>query len=305
MCAAASDTEQPWTIGRLLTWTTEFFERKEVDEARLSAEVLLAHAAACERIALYTRFDEVPDVDVRTKYRDLVRRAAEQTPIAYLVGSREFFSLRFHVTPDVLIPRPETETLVMHAVDICRKKIAENHNSGVNILDVGTGSGCIAVTLLTQLPTARATATDLSAAALDVARTNACDHRISDRLTLIEADAFHLSQDAVPPGGFDLIVSNPPYVAESEMFTLAPSVREHEPLMALTPGGDGLSFYRTIATDASPKLQPTGHLLVEIGAGQADRVKAVFEVGGQWEHVGTYRTPPDPHDRVIHFSKVC
>jgi len=305
MCTEPGVTEQPWTIGRLLAWTTEFFQRKQVDEARLSAEVLLAHVVACERIALYTRFDEVPDDIVRTKYRDIVRRAAEQTPIAYLVGSREFFSLKFHVTPDVLIPRPETETLVIHAVDICRKKLAENHESSVNVLDVGTGSGCIAVALLTQLPTARATATDLSAAALDVARTNAAKHGVTERLALIEANAFHLPPDAAPPGGFDLIVSNPPYVAESEMLTLAPCVREHEPAMALSPGGDGLEFYRTIATDAPAMLQPAGHLLVEIGAGQADRVKAVFDGVQGWKHVGTHRTPPDPHDRVMHFSKVC
>ncbi len=293
------EPQTPWTIGRLLTWTTGHFDNHGLDEPRLSAEILLAHALRCPRIQLYTRFDNVPDETVLAQFRDTVRRAAQHVPIAYLVGFREFFSLEFEVTADVLIPRPETETLVDRAIGRCR-----GSQGTPSILDLGTGSGCIIVTILANCTRATGVATDISAGALDVARRNAGRHEVADRIRFVEAADLSLSPDVVPQGGFDLIVSNPPYVSEADMATLPPNVRDHEPTIALTPGGDGLALFRVIASGATSLLKADGAVLVEIGAGQRDDVAAVFAGGGALVHSGTFRAPSDPHDRVMQFTKV-
>ncbi|MGD2110014.1 MAG: HemK/PrmC family methyltransferase, partial [Phycisphaerae bacterium] len=185
---AAEPDRKPdrWTIGRLLKWTADYLDERGVDEPRLSAEVLLAHATRRRRIDLYARYDESLEQEPLTRFREWVRRAAEHEPIGYLVEEKEFFSLPFRVTPDVLIPRPETEVLVESAIDHC----AESKLKEPRVLDVGTGSGCIAVAVLTQIPGARAVATDISSAALGVARENAERHDVSDRLTLVEADCL-------------------------------------------------------------------------------------------------------------------
>lgn len=299
MSEPATVNEAPWTIGRLLGWTTDFFRRHELDEPRLCAEILLAHALRSRRIELYTRFDFVPQAAELAAYRELVRQAAAQAPIAYLVGQKEFYSLTFEVTRDVLIPRPETECLVEHAVRICKSAGTQQPQ----IWDLGVGSGCVIVTILSQLKNAVGLGTDLSTAALAVARRNAEKHGVADRLTLVEADGLTLPRELVPADGFDLIVSNPPYISDAEMACLPSTVREHEPGIALAPGGDGLGFFRRIASDAGDKLSDAGHALVEIGAGQRERVSNLFEAAGGWRCLGAYRNPNDPHDRVLHFEK--
>ena len=298
--------QELWTVGRLLNWTTESFRSSGLDEPRLSAEILLAHALGCDRIDLYTRFADVPDDTNRAAFRELVQKAGRHVPIAYLVGHKEFFSLDFEVTPDVLIPRPETETLVDHALQSCRKAAAAgpNGHSPLEILDLGTGCGCIIIAVLTHLPHARGTGTDISAAAIQVASRNAGRHNVADRITFAQADRLELPPDVIPQDGFDLLVSNPPYVAEADMHTLAPGVRQHEPAIALTPGGDGLDFFRTLAADGPALLQPRGMVMIEIGAGQGDRVKSVFRSQPRFSYMGSYRSPSDPHDRVMHFAKV-
>lgn len=292
--------QSPWTIARLLKWTAGHFRDKGVDEPKLAAEILLAHALGCERIHLYTRFDEVPDESVLSTLRELVREGALLAPIAYLVGYKEFFSLTFGVTPDVLIPRPETEALVESAVDLC----GSARGAAVHFLDLGTGSGCVAIAILKQLPDARATATDISTAALEVARRNADRHGVADRIAFVEADRLELPANVVPTSGFDWIISNPPYVSEADMPSLPANVRDHEPTIALTPGGDGLDFYRAMATDGPGVLQAGGSVLVEIGAGQGNDVAAIFTQDGAFDHAGTHRSPTDPHDRVMRFAKV-
>ncbi len=291
-----------WTLGRLLHWTTDHFSRLNLDEPRLRAEILLAHVLNCQRVQLYTRFDETPADDVRTAYRDLVQQAARRTPVAYLVGYKEFYSLRFTVTPDVLIPRPETETLVDRAVDWCTRNF--NGSRQPNIWDLGTGSGCIIIAILASLRQARGTATDISEAALAVAEINARNHDIHDRLTLLRAEGLNLPVGSVPDGGFDVIVSNPPYVSEKDLQLLDPGVRDHEPRIALSPGGDGLDVYRIIAAGAADLLHAAGQVWVEIGAGQCQAVRGVFERAGRFRHAGTHRGGSDPHDRVLQFAKV-
>lgn len=300
MTPEPTTAQSPWTIARLLKWTAGHFREKGVDEPRLAAEILLAHALGCQRIHLYTRFDEVPGQDVLNTLRELVREGALLTPIAYLVGYKEFFSLTFEVTRDVLVPRPETEMLVESAINLC----GSARGAAAQFLELGTGSGCVAIAILKQLPEAHATATDISAAAIEVARRNADRHAVANRIAFVEADRLKLPPNVVPTSGFDWIVSNPPYVSKADMASLPANVREHEPTIALTPGGDGLDFYRAMAVDGPGVLQTGGSVLVEIGAGQGDDVANVFTQDGAFDHVETHRSPTDPHDRVMRFAKV-
>jgi len=266
-----------WSIGRLLGWTVEYLTQHRVDEPRLASEVLLAHALVCRRIDLYARFESVPAQAAVERYRDWVRRAAKHEPIAYLVGEKEFFSLAFHVSPAVLIPRPETETLVEAVLDHCR----QGGLTAPELWDLGTGSGCIAVALLVHLPAARVVASDLSPEALAVARANAESHGVAGRLVTAEADGVSLSAPVVPAGGFDVIVSNPPYIAALEVEELDECVRRYEPRRALTDGNDGLDLFRALGAEASRFLRPDGVVAVEVGGGQADEAAAAVERAGE------------------------
>ena len=297
MADQVTTNDAPWTVARLLQWTQQYLTRQGVDEARLASEVLLAHALDCKRIELYTRFDSVPEPDRRATFRELVNAAADHTPVAYLVGCKEFFSLTFEVTPAVLIPRPETEALVVRALKLCEERGLERPQ----LLDVGTGSGCIAVALVKHIPAARAVATDISPEALLVARRNAERHGVADRIDFAQADRLDLPPDLVPDGGCDLLVSNPPYVAQDEMAVLPENVRAHEPGVALTEEGDGLSFYRAFAEAGPVILRAGGSILVEIGYGKGKRVSEIFGGCSRFAHVGTWRDPGDPHDRVMEF----
>ena len=249
---------ETWTVGRLLGWTTDYLSRNHSDTPRLDAEILLGESLGCERIELYTRFNEVPDEAALTAFRELVRRRAEGTPVAYLVGHREFYSLMFRVTPDVLIPRPETEFLVIAALDLFKDR---PENEGILVCDVGTGSGIIAVCLARHLPNCRVTAVDISPEALAVAEYNAGEHGVADRIELLESDLL----GSVPPDRrFDLILSNPPYVSQSEFDALVADVRDYEPRKALLAGTSGTEVIEALLPQAAERLVAGGHLLVEI-----------------------------------------
>lgn len=288
-----------WTIGRLLKWTTEYLGRQNVHDARLSAEVLLAHATGCRRIDLYARFEDVVGTARLDRLRDWVRRAAAHEPIAYLVEEKEFFSLPFHVTRDVLIPRPETESLVECVIDHCNAAGL----SQPQLFDLGTGSGCVAVALLKNLSGAKLVASDISPAALDLARENAKRHGVLDRMTLVEADAFALSDGAVPEGGFDVILSNPPYVPADAVRGLDATVREFEPHIALTDGGDGLSFYRAIASDGVEVLAKEGVVFVEIEDERGSAVIETMETAGGLTHRRTWKDRVVGRERVLMFTR--
>jgi len=306
---------EPWTVGRLLQWTVEYLKGRGSENPRLDAEVLLAHALGCQRIQLYTSFEETPGEPSRAEFRELVRRRAEGTPVAYLVGRREFYSLSFRVTPDVLIPRPETELLVITVLDLARSSsplptnlrsapgegpgVRANSSSplptnlrsvpgegpgvraaGVEIADIGTGSGIIAVCLAKHLPTARVTAIDISPAALDVARGNAEEHGVADRIDFLESDLLA----AVPAERqFDFVVSNPPYVTAAEMETLAADVRKFEPRAALLAGPQGTEVIARLIPQAAERLRPGGHLLMEINPALHDAVHALMQADGRLE----------------------
>ncbi|MBA3314648.1 MAG: peptide chain release factor N(5)-glutamine methyltransferase [Planctomycetota bacterium] len=252
-----------WTVKRILDWTTEHLKKHGSDSARLDAEILLAHARGCKRIELYTRYDEPLTERQRALMRDLVRRRANAEPVAYLVGFKEFFSLPFKVTPDVLIPRPETETLVLEAVEIAKASTAER----LTLLDLCTGSGCIAVAATKATVKFSTTATDMSEPALAIARRNAASIGVVERIEFRHGDLF----DALPADSiFDVIVSNPPYVSDGEYETLAPDIRLHEPANALLAGADGMDVLRRIAAEAPQRLNFGGHLLVELDPAQAN-----------------------------------
>ena len=257
--------DEPWTVGRLLTWTTDWLGGKGSDSPRLDAEVLLAFVRGCPRIALYTAFDEPVDDAGRARFRELVKRRGEGEPVAYLVGSREFFSLPFTVTKAVLVPRPETEGLVVRALDLCRGMAAPR------IADVGTGSGAVAVTLAKHLPKAALVATDIASDALEVARGNAARHGVSDRVTCVACDLL-----ADVTGPFDVVVSNPPYVRDDEFDGLPRDVRLHEPKGALVAGPTGVEVVERLAAMAALKLVPGGWLLVEIGPSTAAAAEEVI-----------------------------
>ena len=265
--AAGGDAE-PWTVGRLLTVTTEWLIGRGSDSARLDAEVLLAHVRGCERIALYTAFDTpVADAE-RARFRELVRRRGEGEPVAYLVGQREFFSLPFVVTGAVLVPRPETEGLVVRTLDLLKTATAPR------VIDVGTGSGAIAVTLARRLPRATLVATDISPEALAVARENAARHGVAERIGFVACDLVAAPEAAGP---WDVIVSNPPYVREDEYESLPRDVRLHEPRAALVSGPTGVEVVARLAAAAADSRAPGGWLLSEIGPAVAASAEAVLD----------------------------
>ena len=260
----------PWTVGKLLEWTTDYLKGHGADCPRLDTELLLAEALCCGRIDLYARFHETPQDAQRAAFRQLVRRRAEGTPVGYLIGRREFYSLEFRVTPDVLIPRPETELLVVALLDLARSRPP---GQPVLIADVGTGSGIIAVCAAKHLPNARVAAIDLSGAALEVARRNAAEHGVAERIELIESDLFA----ALPAQRrFDFIVSNPPYVSTAEMHDLPAEIKSFEPRIALEAGPKGTEVIRSLVPQAAERLAGGGHLLIEIAPAIHNPARAIL-----------------------------
>ncbi|MDO9068522.1 MAG: peptide chain release factor N(5)-glutamine methyltransferase [Deltaproteobacteria bacterium] len=255
-----------WTTLKVLNWTKEFLASKGVLNARLESEWLLCAATGLDRVGLYLNFEK-PLIDSELSvFRAMVARRAMREPLQHILGTQEFCGLEFEVTPDVLIPRHDTETLVNES--IMRMPGARS------ILDVGTGSGCIAVTLARQLPAAAVTATDISESALAVARRNAERHSVD--IDFLAGSLF------APLVGrrFDLVVSNPPYIPENDIAALEPEVRDFDPHGALNGGSDGLNFYRALIPEAIDYLNPGGFLLLEIGIGQADDVAQLFLAAG-------------------------
>lgn len=263
---SSTPSAEPWTIRRVLEWTTGHLQKHGSETPRLEAEILLAHARKCKRIELYTNYDlELTDA-VRATMRDLVNRRAKREPVAYLVGYREFFSLEFRVTADVLIPRPETETLVMEALAVAKPLPAPA------VLDLCTGSGCVAIAIAKHCPTATVTATDISPAALAIAADNAMKHKVSERVSFQEGDLF---ASLAPDPMFDVIVSNPPYIPSADIATLHADVQQYEPRLALDGGRDGLDLIRRILIDAKSHLKPGGWLMCEFTPEQAATILAL------------------------------
>lgn len=287
------NVEDSWTIGRLLAWTAEFLGRKGAESPRLDAEVLLAHVLKCERVRLYVDFTQEVSERDRASYRELVRRRASGAPVAHLVGRKEFFSLTLAVNPDVLIPRPDTETLVVEFLTQFKGRNAPL------VVDVGTGSGAIALACLSQHPTARFLAVDRGPAALAVARANAETLKQTDRLEFFEGD---LLEPVAARGPFDAILSNPPYIPTEAIAQLEPGVRDHEPHLALDGGADGLEIVRRLIDQAVPLLSPGGQLMLEIGSSQEAPVRALLSAQPSLDVAPTVRDAAN-HPRVVRATK--
>lgn len=253
---------ETWTIRRVLLWTAERFQKLGIDSPRLTAEVLLSHALTLDRVRLYVDFDRPLSKPELTQIRDLVARRCTREPTQYITGYREFYSRKLKVDDRVLIPRPETETLI----DVVRPLL--DGTRPIVVLDLCTGSGCIAVTLAAEMPLATVYATDISDAALAVARENAVEMNVVDRIHFLLGDLFAPLPDNLL---FDAIVSNPPYIATGELGTLQPEV-QREPRVALDGGADGLKVVQAIAGHAMKRLKPGGFLAMEIGETQGARV---------------------------------
>ncbi|HEV3261388.1 MAG TPA: peptide chain release factor N(5)-glutamine methyltransferase [Gemmataceae bacterium] len=268
------DTEQPWTIGGLLDWTARFLAQKGSEFPRLDTEVLLAHAVGCRRIELYTRYEEIASTEARGRFRELVRRRMEGCPVAYLVGRKEFFALEFEVSPAVLIPRPESEFVVMECLRLAKEL------AGPRILDIGTGTGNIAVAVARQHPGAQLTAVDLSPEALAVAQRNAARHGVAERMRFLLGDLF----GPIPAGErFDFLLSNPPYIAREHVGGLPPGVRDYEPHLALDGGPGGYAVLDRLLLRAAEYLEPGGHLILEIGAAQEEAARQRITARGGYE----------------------
>jgi len=260
-----SDQTAPWTVRRILEWTTGFFARKQIDPPRLSAELLLSHVLGASRIQLYTHHDRELTPAQLERYRALVKRASEEEPIAYLTGRAHFFSLEFEVTRDVLIPRPDTETLVENVLQMAR---ITSGLEAPRVLDLCTGSGCIAAALAHNLKRATVLATDRSVPAAEVARRNIERLGLADRVTVETGDLFEPVSRLVDVQPYDLIVANPPYIATDLVPKLDRSVRDYEPVEALDGGADGLDVHRRILAEAPRRLMPGGRIFLEIAFDQ-------------------------------------
>lgn len=261
-----------WTIGRILKWTEGYFADKGLESPRLDAEVLLSHVLKKQRIYLYVHFDEPLQPEELAAYREMVKKRVMHVPVAYILGEREFMGLTFKVTPDTLIPRPDTEILVQAAIDRL-KAMPASDDTALHIADIGTGTGAICLSVLHYLPQATAETVDISPAARAVAEENAEQLGLADRIT------FHTGDLLAPLAGrtFAAILSNPPYIPEADIGTLAPEVRTKEPHTALSGGADGLDFYRRLAAEAPQMLVPNGFLAFEVGIHQAQNVAALVK----------------------------
>jgi release factor glutamine methyltransferase len=254
--------EDVWTILRVLQWTTDYFKGKGILQPRTDAEVLLAHALRTERIQLYLRYDQPLGGGELARFRELVKRRAAREPVQYITGRQEFWSLELEVTPATLVPRPETEVLVEKALEVASGRPAR-------ILDLGTGSGAIAIALAHEAPEVDLVATDRSVDALEVARRNAVRHAVDHRISFLAMDLFSAFRPTLQP--FHLIVSNPPYIGDSEFSTLSPEVAIYEPQGALRGGGPrGTNLIASIVDTAPSLLKSGGHLLMEMGKGQEE-----------------------------------
>ncbi|HXS68904.1 MAG TPA: peptide chain release factor N(5)-glutamine methyltransferase [Candidatus Polarisedimenticolia bacterium] len=266
--------------------SAEFLAKKDVESARLQAELLLAHVLQLPRMKLYLNFERALTEGETSTFRDLVKRRSQREPLQHIIGSTSFCGLEISVNRHVLVPRPETEILA----ELGWQWLGEHRTSNIEhrtpnaptALDFGTGSGCIAIALAAKCLNAKITALDVSAEALEVAQQNAVRNNVADRIEFIQANglnelAARWGERTREPIQFNLIISNPPYIPTAEIETLDPEVRDYDPRSALDGGPDGLDFYRRFAVEARDFLKADGKIMLEFGDGQADSIRRIFE----------------------------
>ncbi|MHC4871059.1 MAG: peptide chain release factor N(5)-glutamine methyltransferase [Planctomycetota bacterium] len=268
----SSAQTKDWKIAPLLKTTEQYFQEKDIESARLDSEVLLASVLNCERIRLYTDFERILSDQELADYRALVKRRALHEPVAYILREKEFYSLKFQVNNDVLIPRPETESLVEEVIKFCRNNFPSSKQ--LKILDLGTGSGCIAIALAANIKNAKFIATDISEPALHTAAMNSVINKVDSSIEFRQGTLF----EPVASEAFDIIVSNPPYIPRGE--NLMQDVADYEPADALFADNDGLSFYENISCCLKSKINSDGAAFFEVGHDQAERVAAILQNNG-------------------------
>ncbi len=288
---SSSPLEPPWTIIKILQWATPYFQSREIDSPRLTAEILLAHVLGMERIDLYARFDQPLSREELSRLKSLIQRRVDREPTAYIIGQKEFMGFDLSVTPAVLIPRPETEVLVEAALEF----LPEAFNSAPRrVIDIGTGSGALIIALARMRPGHYFYAIDLSPAAVELARTNAAAMGI-DAIEFLTGDLF--APVASHPEKYDLVVSNPPYIPAGAIGKLPPEIKRYEPMTALDGGPDGLAIIRRIISLMPSYLAPGGRLMTEIAWDQADAVSRLAAETGNFESI-TFVRDYAGHERV-------
>jgi release factor glutamine methyltransferase len=264
------------TLRSVMIAASRWLSAAGIESARLDAELLLRHVLGIDQAEFYLRLDQAIAIDDERLAWELLQRRGRREPVAYITGHKEFWSLDFVVTPDALVPRPETELLVEAALERTRPP-----NLRLKILDIGTGSGAIAVCLAKELQQAQITAVDISSPALRIARANAERHGVADRIRFAQGDLF--APVAEERESFDLIVANPPYIRSGDLSALAPEIRDWEPITALDGGADGLDYYRRMAAGGARYLTAAGQMLLEIGDGMGEAVTQVFAATAGYE----------------------
>ncbi len=258
------------TVLEAIQKSAEFLAKKNVESPRLNAEQLLAHLLKMPRLKLYLNFDRALTTAETDALRELIKRRGLREPLQHITGSTSFCGFEITVSRHALVPRPETEMLA----ELGWQFLSTLNSQPSTALDFGTGTGCIAIALAAKNPHAKITALDISPEALALAKENAAQNKVAERIEFLQGDGFvALKTDAQ----FDLIVSNPPYIASAEIATLDPEVRDFDPRSALDGGADGLDFYRRLAAEAKSFLKPAGKIMLEFGDGQADAIKSIFE----------------------------
>lgn len=258
------------TVLEAIQKSTEFLGKKKVESPRLNAEQLLAHLLKMPRMKLYLNFDRALTSAETDALRELVKRRGQREPLQHITGSTSFCGFEMTVSRAALVPRPETEMLA----ELGWQFLITCHASLATALDFGTGTGCIAIALAAKSPQAKITALDISLEALALAKQNAAQNKVAERIEFLQGDGLAALKTGAQ---FDLIVSNPPYIASAEIVTLDPEVRDFDPRTALDGGADGLDFYRRLAAEAKKFLKPAGKIMLEFGDGQAEAIKSIFE----------------------------
>lgn len=294
-------TDPEWTIIKLLKWTTSYFESRNIDDPRIDAETLLAHALKLQRIDLYLQYDQPLSSHELSRFKGFIKRRVNREPVAYIVGRKEFWSMDFMVTQDVLIPRPETEFLVEAAINLLPQDSASHPILTPKcILEPGTGSGAVVLAIASMRPCHLFFASDRITGAVKLARQNARHHGFENKVSFICADWFEPFKDRRPV--FDMIVSNPPYVQSGVIEKLQPEIVKYEPISALDGSEDGLSCIRHIINQAHLYLQEKGHLLLEIGHDQRNDVQKIVDRCSKYENV-EYTKDYRGFDRVVQMRK--
>jgi release factor glutamine methyltransferase len=288
-------TAKTWIIKDLLPVSIDYLKTKNIESPRLCAEILLSHQLSISRLKLYLEYDQPVGENDLNNYRAMIKRLADGEPIQYITGMQEFWSMDFIVNRSVLIPRPETEIIVEQAIRIYKENnFAERPR--INILDMCTGSGAIAVAIASELKNAEVTAVDISKEAIETARENITKHEMTERISLIEGDLFEPFINN--PKYFDIIVSNPPYVTKEEYKLLPKKIRDFEPTLALESGVDGLSHIRILLEKAPHYLHPGGWLILEMAPHQIDAVSKIISCNDCYQDISVVKDYSH-RDRVV------